>query len=148
MLSDAHVPPLRRNPRILKARLDAIEAEKLSKEEKATKEATEARENAAKASAEAQKWRVAAKFGITEEDADLYLTATDEDTLIRQAERYQQLVAAAQPGKGNVVPGVGNQPPTPPSLQEQIRAAETAGDSKQALALKSQQLADLAKQNK
>lgn len=130
----------------LQARLDAIEAEKLSKEEKATRDAAEAQAAAAKAAAEAQKWRVAAKFGIGEEDADLYLTAADEETLTRQAERFQQLVEAAKPGKGNVIPAAGKQPAAPPSLSEKISAAEAEKDSATAMRLKAQMIADLASQ--
>lgn len=34
--------------------------------------------------------RIQAKFSITDEDAELFLTATDEDTLTKQAERLGQ----------------------------------------------------------
>lgn len=71
----------------LKKRLDDIEAASLSDLEKAQREASEAKEAAAKATADALRLRVAAKFGISDEDADLFLTGSDEDTLMRQAER-------------------------------------------------------------
>ena len=129
----------------LQAKLDAIEAENLTREEKAVKERDEAAQRAAQAEAEALKWRIAAKHGISDEDADLFLTGSDEDTLTRQAERFKEL--ASKPTKGTVVPGVGN-PNTPASIAEQIAAAEQAGDFKLAIQLKSQQLAELARANR
>lgn len=66
--------------------------------EKAQREANEAQEAAAKATAEALRLRVAAKHGISDEDADLFLTGSDEQTLTRQAER---LAARADERKRN-----------------------------------------------
>lgn len=129
-----------------KARIQEFEAERLSKEELAQQQRDEAAARAAKAEAEALRWRIAAKHGITDEDAELFLTAADEDTLTRQAERFNEL--APRPAKGTHVPGVGNQPPTPPTLVEQIQAAEQAGDTKLAVTLKAQQMADLARKLK
>lgn len=130
----------------LQAKLDALEAERLSKEEKALKDAADAAQRAAQAEAEAMRWRIAAKFGISDEDAELFLTGSDEETLARQAERFKEL--ASKPSKGTVVPGVGNQPNTPASISEQIAAAEKSGDFSLAIALKSQQLADLAREQR
>lgn len=130
----------------LQAKLDALEAEKLSKEEKALKDAADAADRALRAEAEALRWRIAAKHGISDADAELFLTGTDEDTLSRQAERFKEL--SFKPSKGTHVPGVGNQPNTPASITEQIAAAEAAGDYQLAIALKSQQLADLARNNR
>lgn len=126
----------------LQARLDAIEAENLSKEEKALKEAAEAVARAAQAEAEAMRWRIAAKHGISDEDAELFLTASDEETLSKQAERFQSL--ASKTPKGTHVPGVGNQP-APASIADQIAVAEQSGDFALAIKLKSQQLAELAR---
>lgn len=130
----------------LQARLDAIEAENLSKEEKALKDAADAAARAAAAEAEAMRWRIAARFGISDEDAELFLTGSDEETLTRQAERFKDL--SSKPSKGTHVPGVGNQPQTPAPLAEQIAVAEQSGDSKLAMALKAQQLAELARANR
>lgn len=126
----------------LQARLDIIEAETLSKEEKALKEAADAAARAAQAEAEAMRWRIAAKHGISDEDAELFLTGSDEETLSRQAERFQSL--SAKTPKGTHVPGVGNQP-NPPSILDQIQAAEASGDYKLAIKLKTQRLAELAR---
>lgn len=130
----------------LQARLDALEAEKLSKEEKAIKDAADAADRAARAEAEALRWRIAAKHGISDDDAELFLTGSDEETLSRQAERFKEL--SFKPSKGTHVPGVGNQPNSPASIAEQIAAAESAGDYQLAIALKSQQLAELARNNR
>lgn len=70
-----------------KRRLDEIEAANLSDLEKAQKQAQEAQQAAAKATAEALRFRVAAKHGISDEDADLFLTGTDAETLEKQAAR-------------------------------------------------------------
>lgn len=130
----------------LQAKLDALESEKLSKEEKALKDAADAAERAARAEAEALRWRIAARNGISDEDAELFLTGTDEETLSRQAERFKEL--SFKPSKGTHVPGVGNQPSSPASLAEQISAAEASGDYQKAIALKSQMLADIARANR
>lgn len=123
--------------------LDALKASQLSAEEKLAAERDEAAKRAAHAEAEALRWRIAARNGISDEDAELFLTGTDEETLSRQAERFKEL--AVKPSKGTHVPGVGNQPAAPASIAEQIAVAEQSGDYKLALALKSQQLAELAR---
>jgi hypothetical protein len=127
----------------LQVRLDALEAEKLSKEEKALKDAADAAERATRAEAEALRWRIAARNGISDEDAELFLTGSDEETLSRQAERFKEL--SFKPSKGTHVPGVGNQPGPPPSLAEQINIAEQSGDYALAMNLKAQLIADLAR---
>jgi hypothetical protein len=68
-----------------KKRLDEIEAANLSELDKAKKQAQEAQEAATRAAADASRFRIAAKHGINDEDADLFLTATDPETLERQA---------------------------------------------------------------
>jgi hypothetical protein len=68
-----------------KKRLDELEAANLSDLEKAQKQAKDAQEAAAKASADAARFRIAAKYGLNDEDADLFLTGADADALERQA---------------------------------------------------------------
>lgn len=85
-----------RAARELKARLDEIEAANLSDLEKAQKLAQEAQEAAARAATEALRWRTAAKFGISDEDAETFLTGTDEATITRQAERLAEFQKAQQ----------------------------------------------------
>jgi hypothetical protein len=69
----------------LKTQLDSINRANESAIEKAQREANEARDVATKATAEALRFRVAAKHGISDEDADLFLHGTDAETLERQA---------------------------------------------------------------
>jgi membrane protein involved in colicin uptake len=71
----------------LQKQIDAINAEKMSDLERAQKAAKDAEEAAAKATSEALRLRVAAKHGISDEDADLFLTGSDVETLERQAAR-------------------------------------------------------------
>ena len=121
--------------------LDELKKANLSNEEKLAAELGEVAQRAARAEAEALRWRIAAKHGISDEDAELFLTGSDEETLARQAERFKEL--AVKPSKGTVVPGVGNQPNAPASIAEQVQVAEQSGDFNLALRLKAQMLADL-----
>lgn len=52
------------------------------------------------------RFKVASQYGITGEDADLFLTASDEETLTKQAERLAGR-AEAQAKRGNHVPREG-----------------------------------------
>lgn len=71
----------------LQKQLDDINAANLSDLERAQQAATEAQTEAENARAEAARFRVAAKHGISDEDAELFLTGRDVDTLERQAAR-------------------------------------------------------------
>ncbi len=136
-----------REAKTLKARLDEIEAEELSREEKAAKEAADAKLEAEAARREAVRWRVAARHGLSDEDAELFLTGSDEETLTRQAERLVERTPS--PGKGGQpVPGAGERPTKPPTVDEQIRAAEQSGDKAAVMRLKTQKLAALARNTK
>jgi hypothetical protein len=74
-----------KNAAALQKQLDDIAAANLSDLEKAQKAASDAQETAAKATAEALRLRVAAKHGISDEDADLFLTGSDLETVEKQA---------------------------------------------------------------
>src|SRR5690606_7281347 len=74
----------------LKAKLDKIEAANMSDLERAQKEAADAKEAAAKATTDALRFRVAAQHGISEDDAELFLTGADVDTLTKQATRLKE----------------------------------------------------------
>ena len=95
----------------LQTRLDEIEASKLSDLEKAQKAASEAQAEAQLARGEALRYRIAAKHQISDEDAELFLTATDEETLTRQAERLAERTKASsddsRSSNGLFVPGEG-----------------------------------------
>ena len=80
--------------RSLQAQLDEIKKSQMSDLEKAQATAQEYQSAAAQAQAEALRWRIAAKHGISDEDAETFLTGTDEATLTRQAERLSALNTA------------------------------------------------------
>lgn len=63
----------------------------------------------ASARAEALRLRVAATHGVSAEDAELFLTATDEETLTRQAKRLAERVTE-QRKRGGVAPNEGKNP--------------------------------------
>ena len=71
----------------LQKQLDEINAANMSDLERAQKAAADAQVEAEKARTEALRYRVAAKHGITDEDAELFLTGSDAETLERQAAR-------------------------------------------------------------
>lgn len=64
---------------------------------------------AEKATADALRFKVQAKFKIDDDDATLFLTGTDEATLTKQAERLAERVADRKQ-KGNHVPREGRNP--------------------------------------
>jgi len=55
---------------------------------------------------DALRFKVATRYGVSDEDADLFLTGTDEDTLVKQAERLSQR-NDLQLKQGNHVPDEG-----------------------------------------
>lgn len=67
---------------------------------------------------EALKRRVQAAHAISDEDADLFLTGTDEDTLTAQAKRLADRESERKKN-GNVVPREGNNPQPP---QDEMRS--------------------------
>jgi hypothetical protein len=111
----------------LKAQLDKINQANESAVEKAQRELKDAQDLAAKATAEAIRLRVAAKHGISDEDADLFLTATDEESLTRQAERLAARNAdatsprAPKPDANQGRPGAGGPKSTADSFAEFFR---------------------------
>jgi hypothetical protein len=80
----------------LQARLAEIETAKMTDLDRAKTAAKDAEAAAAKATTEALRWRVAAKHGVTDDDAELFLTGSDEDTLTRQAERLAARTTESQ----------------------------------------------------
>jgi hypothetical protein len=84
-----------KNAAALQKQLDDIAAANLSDLEKAQKAATDAQAIAEAATREALRLRIAAKHGISDEDADLFLTGSDQETVERQA---AALVARTAPG--------------------------------------------------
>lgn len=78
----------------LQKQLDAINAENMSDLEKAQAQAKAAEETAAKATRDALRYRYAAKHGISDEDAELFLTGETEEQVAAQAERFASHTAA------------------------------------------------------
>lgn len=87
-------------------RFDELEAANKTEIEKASEKALAAERERDAAKAEAVRWKVAAKHGISDEDAELFLTGTDEETLSKQAERLAQH-ASDRKKQTNVVPREG-----------------------------------------
>jgi membrane protein involved in colicin uptake len=71
----------------LKAKLDKITAEQMTDLEKAQKAAADALAAAERARVEALRYKIAAKHGIDDTDAELFLTGGDENTMAKQAQR-------------------------------------------------------------
>ena len=67
-------------------------------------------------SREALRRRVQAAHGIADEDADLFLTASDEETLTAQAKRLAERTSERKQSN-NVVPREGNTPSSPESAE-------------------------------
>lgn len=88
-------------------KLAELEEAQKTNEQKLADAKTAAEQDAANARAEALRWRVAAKHGISDEDAELFLTGTDEATLTKQAERLTERTENRKK-QGNVVPKEGN----------------------------------------
>jgi len=92
------------------AKLTEIEKAQLSDLERAQAEATEAKEAAAKATADALRFRIAAKHSISDEDAELFLTGSDEETLTKQAARLVERTPAANSPKPDKTQGGAGEP--------------------------------------
>lgn len=103
----------------LQKQLDDIAAANLSDLEKAQKAASDAQAAADKANAEAIRFRVAAKHGITDEDADLFLTGSDLETVEKQA-----AALAARTSTGT-------QPAPRPDLSQGSKGTTATGDPAQ-----------------
>lgn len=119
------------------------EKAKLSDIERAQSEAKESQANAEKYQAELLKMRIAGKHGVTdEEDIELFLTGSDEETLIRQAERLAQRNSGPNNPKPDPSAGPKGEPPL--TEAEKVAQAEKSGDKQAASILKAQQLGKLA----
>jgi hypothetical protein len=111
-----------------RAKANADAADKLAKFEDAQKSEaqrlTEARDAAAAEAAEARaetlRYKVATKYAISSDDAETFLTGTDEDTLTKQAERLAALAKDSKPD--STTPG------PRPDLSQGARAGNPQGD--------------------
>ena len=101
--------------------LDTLKAAQLTNEERITAELTKAVAERDQALAELLRWKVASRFGLTDEDVDLFLTGMDEDTLTKQAER---LAERTPPTNGGLyVPQEGRNPSTPALNSDDLEGA-------------------------
>lgn len=87
--------------RLKAAELDKLKVAQMSDLERTQAELAASRTEAESAKAEALRWRIAAANGISDEDAETFLTGADEATLTRQAARLREF-AAAQGGEPEV----------------------------------------------
>ena len=87
-------------------RLDAIEAASKTEAEKFAERMAALETENQRVRSDALRSRIQAKYGISDEDAELFLTGTDEESLNRQAERLAQHVFDRKK-KGNVAPKEG-----------------------------------------
>lgn len=72
-------------------RLKEIEDQQKSELEKANERMAELEAKAALSATEALRYRVATKHGISDEDAEVFLTGSDEESITKQAERLVAL---------------------------------------------------------
>lgn len=108
----------------LQAQLDEFKKSQMSDLEKAQTSAQEFQKAAEKATADALRWRIAAKHGISDEDAETFLTGNDEATLTRQAERLSALNTSPATPKPDRTQGGTGAPPALNSdgLEEALRS--------------------------
>lgn len=88
-------------------RLTEIEDAQKTEAEKASERLRALESERDAAVRDALRFKVASKHGISDEDADLFLTGSDEETLTKQAERLSQH-ASERKKNGNVVPKEGS----------------------------------------
>lgn len=127
------------------AQADAEKA-KLDDIQRAQLEAQEAKDAAATAKAEAARYRIAAKHGISD-DADLELlsSVTDDAAMEKLAARIAKPAGPSTP-KPDMSGGAKNE--STGTVDEQIAAAEKSGDHTRASVLKAQKLGELARNSK
>lgn len=96
--------------------LDQLTEASQTEAEKAAKRASKAESERDSARAEAMRLRIAVEHGISLEDADLFLTGTDETSLRAQAERLSAREAARKTAGNRVATEGGN--PNPKSTSD------------------------------
>lgn len=92
-------------------RLAEFEESQKSEVERMADRIKQLENEAAAASRDALRFKVASKYGIGDEDADLFLTGSDEETLTKQAERLAARIET-QKKQGARVPDEGRAPAT------------------------------------
>lgn len=110
-------------------KLAELEESQKTETQKLSDAKTAAEKDAADAKAEALRWRIAARHSITDEDAELFLTGTDEDTLTKQAQRLTAREGEHKK-KPNVVPkeGTSTSKPGDDPVRTLVRGLFKPGD--------------------
>jgi hypothetical protein len=111
----------------LRLKLKEYEDRDKTETEKLAERAATAERERDEAKAAALRLRIAAKHGISDEDADLFLTGTDEATLAKQAERLAQR-AEDRKKHGNHVPREGTNTNPGSSTEREFARNLFAGD--------------------
>lgn len=88
-------------------RLADIEQANKTEAQKQADQLADALKDAQAARAEALRFKIAAKFGVSDEDTELFLSGSDEETLTKQAQRLVERDAERKK-QGNHVPGEGS----------------------------------------
>lgn len=107
----------------VKAELDELKSSALSKEERAIRERDDAIAERDQARAEVLRWKIAAKHGLTDEDAELFLSGSDEETLTKQAQRLSQRNTPEPAPSGLYVPAEGQQPSAPALNSDELETS-------------------------
>lgn len=101
------------------AKLDKIEKanqtamdEVLARLQKSDERAEASEKSAAAAAFAAKRSAIQAKHKVSDEDAALFLTGTDEAALVKQAKALEERASNART-RGNFVPSEGSNPPAP-----------------------------------
>lgn len=122
------------------AKVREFEDRDKSELQRANERAAELEEQATKAQAEALRYRIATKHRISDDDAETFLTATDEDTLTRQAERLVEL-RGEQNGSRTPRPDPSQGSRGSVDIDAQIAEAEQKGDVRTSIRLKQEKAA-------
>lgn len=101
--------------------LDQLKAAQLTTEERLTAELQTACTERDQALTDLLRWKVATRFGIADEDVDLFLTGTDEETLVKQAERLAERTPSTNGGL--YVPQEGRNPSGPALNSDDLEGA-------------------------
>jgi hypothetical protein len=130
----------------LQAKVKAFEQRDLSETERLTTQLQEAQAAAATATAEALKLRIAAEVGLDPDLHEFLDGIADEEQMRARAQKLAAKATALAPKKAPDFGGGkrGDQPNSIASLDQQIAAAQSAGDHRLSIALKRQRQAAVA----
>lgn len=105
------------------AKLDELEAQNKTESEKTNDRIAQLERELESTRTTALRSRIQAKYGIDDEDADLFLTGSDEDALTKQAERLASR-AADRKKQGPHVPkqGTDTTSPKPDEMRDSVRS--------------------------